>query len=245
MSRHSLHRHAPAVRLQMSLHKTEAKTGAGHGGIPYFLAAIKRLEDARQIFRINAGAAIRDRDLHLRAVAVRRSVCADAQIFALRGVLQCVLQQVLDRALQRLSIGEHGRQIGRDLLFDLPAISSKLSGVSGEGALNDVSDLRRAQIVMLMARLNAREAEHLFDLIDEPPRFALNDFAVLLHAARISDHALSQIVAGGLNDGERRAQFVRDASHEFHLLCGQTTGALRCKQEHCHAAREDQEHAEA
>ena len=64
------------------------------------------------------------------------------------------------------------------------------------------------------------------------------------HLLGIADDAVGQILSGGADGGERRAQLVRDRGHECHLLAGQGPGAMARHREERRAPAEQGEDAE-
>ena len=96
-----LHGDAPAHSLQVALHEAQAQSCARHGRSQHALAAIKRLEQMRQVRRRNPGAAVGDDELYFVAVLRR----AHAQPTTGGCVFLRVVQQVLDDAFEGLRVG--------------------------------------------------------------------------------------------------------------------------------------------
>ena len=67
--------------------------------------------------------------------------------------------------------------------------------------------------------------------------------AIALHLCRIGGELAAQVVGGGVDHGERGAQFVGDAGDEIHLQVGQSLGAAGVGDEGGDARHHQQEYA--
>ena len=104
-------------------------------------------------------------------------------------------------------------------------------------------DRERFGILNHPAAGGAREAQHLFHQELEPAALLLDEHAVSLHLGRIGGEFAAQIIGRGVDDGERRAQLVRDAGNKIHLKVGKSLGAARVGDERAHARHHQQQHA--
>ena len=68
------------------------------------------------------------------------------------------------------------------------------------------------------ARFDCRHMQDAFDHFGEAAGLAFDHRPVTFHAIDAADDALRQVLGGGLDDGDRRTKFMRDAGDEFHLL---------------------------
>ena len=110
-ARRAVYLHASAVLTDDPVDETQAEPAPMHAAIHRMLAAIERLEDARQVGFGNAGAMIGDRDAHHRG---RRRERCGRRPSGRPAVLDGVRDQVLHRAGQRGVIGAHQkRPVGR------------------------------------------------------------------------------------------------------------------------------------
>ena len=87
--------------------------------------------------------------------------------------------------------------------------------------LDDVCQAPATFARLTEAGFDAGVLEHALDHFAEPAGLALDHLAVAFHAVDAADDALRQVLGGGLDHGDRRAKFVRDAGDEFHLLFGE------------------------
>src|SRR6185437_15663728 len=93
--------------------------------------------------------------------------------------------------------------------------------------------------------LQPRVLERLLDQLGETPPFTANELAVLADARLVADDAVGEVIRGGANDGERRAQLVRHGGDELELLPREIVRAPRRGDEKSHADRQQSEHAGA
>ncbi len=78
-----------------------------------------------------------------------------------------------------------------------------------------------------LSGLEARKLQHPLHRFTQPARFGLDRRAVGLHPSRIPDHAVREVSGRRVDDGHRRAQFVRHGGDELHLLPRQRMGPSR------------------
>ena len=94
-------------------------------------------------------------------------------------------------------------------------------------------------------RLDSGVLQHALDHLAEAAGFCSEKLPVSLHAIAAADDAVRQVLGGRSDHGDRRAQLVRDAGDELHLL-----RASRCARREVAASsamltRQEQKHAEA
>src|SRR5215470_2931916 len=126
LSNLALDAHTPAVRRGDVFDQTQPQPVAVNLRRHHFLTAVKRLEDALHLRRRNAQPAVRDSDPNLFAVGRRRRFDAQPNPAAVAAVFHRVAKQILNRAIQRGSVGLENRQIRRDLPFDLETAFGQL-----------------------------------------------------------------------------------------------------------------------
>ena len=160
-------------------------------------------------------------------------------------VLEGVDDQVLDGRAQRgWSPMTAGRSGGHRALDGCTLLAPTPRPIRSRPSIRSAGANRRSG-PSAAPRFDARVLQHALDHLAEPPRLALHDLAVLLHAVGVADHALRQVLRGRADHGDRRAQLVRDAGHELHLLAASRCARRDAWRQQRHADRQQQQHAEA
>src|SRR5882672_8251775 len=171
-------------------------------------ASIERLEDARQIFFRDTQTAILERKCYIWWLngAVYPSLQSDPTTFA--AVLHRVAEQVLQRARQCGAVAQHWRQRGLNLLVKLKPTLVQQRLVGLRHFIQQMIEVQRLKVVKLASRLNPGEFQRLIDHLLQLSHLFANDPAVILNLVRIARHAFGEVIRGGVNDRDRRAQFV-------------------------------------
>ena len=84
-----------------------------------------------------------------------------------------------------------------------------------------------AQRKAALPGLDPGELEDLLDHLGQPAAFAADQLAVLADLRIVVHHAVGEVVGGGADHRERRAQLVRHGGDELHLLPRQVLRAPR------------------
>ena len=86
-----------------------------------------------------------------------------------------------------------------------------------ERGVDHFRHVNRPQHVAVRRVADRREQQHLFDQRRQPSGLAADDRPVLRDLLAFVNDPERDVVGGGRDDGDRRAQIVRDGGHEIHL----------------------------
>src|SRR5262245_38497843 len=178
--------------------------------------AIELLEDLRLLAR-------RDADASIRYLALQRAIHPvqfDRQELILRRILQRVVDQVDERARDRLPVDAQGWNRPIDALLELEALLLDLIAIGIEGATHQLGEIGLAEVILLASRLDAGEIENIVDQGGQP-------LALLADDAIVPRNLLPRLNASELerlrvqpNQRERRPELVRDIGNEVGLQAG-------------------------
>src|SRR5579875_4044633 len=107
----ALDAHPTAVRFHVALDDAQSQPGPRHSGSQNALPAVERFKNVRQVRRINAWAAVLNRDLDFVMAPVCNARGADAQPSPGGGILDRIRKQVLQRAFNRRRFRQDERQV--------------------------------------------------------------------------------------------------------------------------------------
>ncbi len=247
----ALDRHPAAVRDDDPLDQAQAEPGALDLRGNDVSGTIERLEDPRLIGGLDPDAAIGDGDADHAAAARPRGDEGPGQPRAHLdrspggAVLDGVVDEVLERAPQRWFIAEHRWQIGGDVELDDQPRAFDQPGRGRDDVVQQRPDTDRPEREASLAGLDAGKLEDLLDHVGQPAALGAHQLAVAADLRLVVHDAVSQVLGGRSDHGERRAQLVRDGGHELHLLLGQPLRAPGREHQQAHAGAEQAEHARA
>ena len=204
LSRRALDRHSPTVRRDNPLDEAQPEPSALNLRGDDVGGTVERFEDARLICCVDPDAAVGDGDADLAA----RWSAADANRLATGAVLDRVVNQVLEDAPQRRLVAQNRRQVvGNVELHDQPGCLDQRRRRRDDIA-DQWSDADRPQRKPPLTRLNAGKLQNLLDHLGQPPAFGAHQLAIPSDSRLVVDHAVGQVLSGGSNDSQGRAQLV-------------------------------------
>ena len=226
----------------------EAEPGAVEVQTGGARAAIERLEHAPAIGSRDAGSAVAhaQRDARPSVAAARRRLDLDADEAPGFAVLERIADDVVERAAQRVGLGERSRGAR-----GLPSVDGEAFLVDGEAVVLDHAIDDRAEIDGLDRASattgggGAGEVEDLRHQRAEAVRLPFDQTAVAADLLRLAHHAVGQVVGCRRDRRERRAQLVGDAGDQLHLAARQALSAARREQEQRRGSTQQRDHREA
>ena len=185
--------HGATAGFDARFHDRQAKPDSTGRAVARGVGAIKRIEEARQIARGHAGAAIGHPDLHRILLASR----GNRDGAGLSGVTHGVAQQVRQGACQQFRVGAHPHVAG-DFEFDLHFVRH----FAADGFLDGVKDIDRTQLRRGRGQRGLGEREQLVDQTGNVRRFLLGagDLVFVFFAGAL------------IEDGEGNAQLGQGRS---------------------------------
>ena len=157
------------------------------------------------------------------------------------------LERVADEVLQARP--QHGGIRAHDVhqAFDLDL--HRRAGLFSPGLGDDILD-ERTQVdvhgnAVRPAGVERRKLQHPFNRLSEAARLGADDAAVALHARRVRDQPVFEVLRRQIDGRHRRAHLVRHGRHEVHLLSRQAFGAAGIRGDDRHRHTHQDQDAEA
>ena len=192
--------YAPAVGLDQSLADGKAQS-TGHAGV-YFVAPVFAKQPPQE-FRCNAPALVGHRDRYVHAVPLGR----DTDGSRCRRMAGGVGQQIVQHLHDAFPVGEHRRQVGRQVDEDV------VPGAAGQervaGLVHQETHLRGFRGDRQRARIGASRVEQVANQTVHEIGLFVDDTEELAHFGRIEfPRGVQHRRRRSLDGGQRRTQFV-------------------------------------
>ena len=239
------HRDPAAELVHDALDQAQAEPAAVDLPRRGVAAAIERLEDVRQVAGGDAGAVVADGDADLAPGALGRPAPRSTTAGGVPPYFSALTIRFCSERDTAAGIGEHRRQLARAAPLDRRVVLAHQRLGAAQRVLDDAAEIGGPHVERGAAALEAGELHDLLDHLRQPAALAGDHVAVALHLLRVGDDAVGEVLGGRADHGERRAQLVRHAGDELHLLRGEAPGAAGRDQHQPHARAEQQQHAEA
>src|SRR5690349_11722497 len=160
-ARYVAHERQPEAAALRVMHKRIARS-------------IKLLKDPRLLVPLDADTTI----AHFEFEHTLLTIKPDAQKFFVVGIFECIVNEIDKRACDRFAIDFHRRNAWIDMLLERESLLLDLVTIRIQSVAHELRDVRLSEVVLLRARLDAREVENVIDQRTEPFTLFANDAVV-------------------------------------------------------------------
>src|SRR6516164_9286418 len=199
------------VGLHQMLGDGQAQTGAPGLARARYIDAIKTLEDSRLVRLRDADTGVGHRKDHFVVTQLRAQHNLPVRQGVLDGVVQQVLQHLLDAPVVGRNFGQLARHIQGEtqLLFDRATLRCLVAG------FDQLRDAHRANLELQALGIHLRKLQEVFGEARQAARMFENDAQEASAVLRIVDGAANERFRKALNCGERGSKLVRNIRDEI------------------------------